>query len=133
MTGAQRALGGAEQSWIAGKVRKTLAQVDGAMLGGQRGHDAENGGAHGGQAAGEGRCGRGCGHGAEVLQQKGVGRGLQFVVVDVAGHGAGNQVTAEAVAEQLGKAVHKVAQVGAALEGHARHALAKQVAYGAHL
>src|SRR5574344_2714155 len=58
-------------------------------------------------------------------------RNLQAVVVRVALHGAQDEVAAQAVAQGFGKFIDKVAQVGAALEGHARHALAKQVAQGA--
>ena len=48
------------------------------------------------------------------------------------GHRAGDQLAAQAVAQQLGELVDEVAQVCAAFESHARHALAEQVAYGAH-
>jgi hypothetical protein len=56
----------------------------------------------------------------------------QFVVVDLAGHGAGHQVAVQPVAEQFGKLEHEVAQVGAALEGDAGDVLAEQVAGRAH-
>src|SRR5574344_2079297 len=58
-------------------------------------------------------------------------RNLQAVVVRVALHGAQDEVAAQAVAQGFGKLIDKVAQVGAALEGDTRHALAKQVAQGA--
>ena len=45
-----------------------------------------------------------------------------------AAHGAGDLAAAEFVVEQLGKFVHEVAQIGAALEGHTRHIDAKQLA-----
>src|SRR5256885_12105094 len=56
------------------------------------------------------------------------GGGSEFVVVHVAAHGAHDQIARQAVAEQFGEAVDEVAQIGAALDGHARHALAEQMA-----
>jgi len=46
---------GVGKALIAVEVRKTLAEIDGAMLGGQRGHDGEDRRAHLRQAAGEHR------------------------------------------------------------------------------
>ncbi|KAB7603811.1 hypothetical protein ET532_011095, partial [Verminephrobacter sp. Larva24] len=47
---------GVQQSGVAGKVRKALAQVDGVVLGGQGRHDGEDGGAHLRQFVRQGRC-----------------------------------------------------------------------------
>lgn len=56
---------------------------------------------------------------------KGVLMGSQFVVVDVSGHGARDQMALQAAADQLGKLVDKIAQVCAAFEGNTGHVLAK--------
>ncbi len=118
---------------VAAEVGKALARINGLVLVGQGRHHRKNGGAHVGQLARESRGHRcchgkkmGCSCGTPVLSRK-----SKFVIVHVAAHGAQDQVSREAVAERFGKFVHKVAQVGAALEGYARHALAKQVAHGA--
>src|SRR3990167_4900505 len=56
----------------------------------------------------------------------------QLIVVDVPRHRTCDKVTAQPVAEQFGKFIDKVAQVGAALEGNACHALPEKVAHRAH-
>src|SRR5688572_16688570 len=52
----------------------------------------------------------------------------EVVVLALAGHGARDERACQAVGEQLGEGVDEVAQVGAALEGHARDVLPEQVA-----
>ncbi len=60
------------------------------------------------------------------------GKESKLVVVHVPGHRAGHEFAVQPVAEQLREFIDEVAQVGAALERHARHALAEQVAHRPH-
>ena len=53
VTGAHGVVDSVEQPGVAAEVGEALAQIDGLVLGGQRRHDGENGGAHIGQLAGE--------------------------------------------------------------------------------
>ena len=46
-------------------------------------------------------------------------------------HGLGDQIAIQPVGEQFGKVIDELAQVGAALEGHARDVGTQQVAQGA--
>ncbi len=69
---------GIDQPCVAVEIGKALAQVDRAFFGSQRRHDAENGGAHVWQTAGQRRAGgqgkRGCGN---VWHEKLYKNGLQ--------------------------------------------------------